>query len=121
MHASFVAFVVLGLLLVIVGGCLNWAWIRNAWFRSIHLLAIAVVATQTWLGVFCPLTTLEMWLRRQAGEAGYEGSFIQFWLQRLLYYDAPSWVFGLTYSVFGFLVLLAMIKFPPSFFRSKTD
>ena len=33
--------------------------------------AIAVVVAQSWLGVDCPLTTLESWLRAQAGAAGF--------------------------------------------------
>ena len=118
-HVVFVAFVVLGLLLIVAGGYLNWRWIRNSWFRAIHLLGIAIVVAQTWLGIVCPLTILEMWLRREAGAVGYEGSFIRHWLQALLYYDAPASVFVVAHSVFGILVLLAMIKFPPNFLRGN--
>ena len=119
-HVVFVAFVVFGLVLIVVGGYLNWSWIRNSWLRALHLLGIAVVVAQSWLGVICPLTTLEMWLRREAGGGGYEGSFIQYWLQKLLYYDASAWAFVVAYSVFGLLVILAMIKFPPNFLRRNT-
>ena len=57
--------------------------------------------------MICPLTSLELWLRSQAGGAHYQGSFIQHWLQRLLYYNAPDSAFLLAYSVFGVLVLLS--------------
>jgi len=113
LHALFVAFVVLGLLLVVVGGVLRWNWIRNPWFRLVHLTGIAVVVAQAWLGAVCPLTTLEMWLRQRAGAATYEGGFIQHWLWRLLYYSAPEWVFIAAYSLFGLLVLVAWYRFPP--------
>ena len=119
-HVLFVAFVVLGLLLIVTGGYLNWHWVRNSWFRGIHLFAIGVVVVQAWLGIICPLTTLEMWLRQEAGEVGYKGSFVAHWLHRLLYYDAPAWVFLLAYSAFGFLVLLAILKFPPNFFNRNS-
>ena len=115
LHVSFVAFVVIGLLLIIVGGVRRWSWIRNSWFRVIHLVGIGVVVAQAWLGIICPLTTLEMWLRQHSGQTHYDGSFIQYWLQRLLYYDVPMWTFAITYTVFGLLVALAWLRFPPKF------
>jgi hypothetical protein len=72
-----------------------------------------VVVAQAWLGVICPLTTLEMWLREKAGEATYAGSFVEHWLQDLLYYEAPPWVFVAAYSAFGLLVLATWWYFPP--------
>jgi len=65
----------------------------------------------------CPLTTLEMALRLRAGSGVYEGSFIQHWLQRLLYYEAPGWVFALAYTLFGLLVVIAWWYFPPTLRR----
>ena len=106
-HVLLVAFIVLGLVLILIGWLKHWAWVRNRRFRCLHLAAIGVVAAQVWVGMICPLTSLEMWLRSEAGETRYEGSFIQHWLQRLLYYNAPDWVFLLAYSVFGLLVLLS--------------
>ena len=115
-HVAFVGFVVLGLALIVAGGYLGWRWVTNSWFRALHLLGIGVVVAQAWLGVICPLTTLEVWLRREAGKLGYDGSFVEYWLQKILYYDAPGWVFVAVYTVFGLLVLIAMFKFPPNFF-----
>lgn len=113
-HVAIVVFVVGGLVLILLGNRLGWQWVNRRWFRYLHLLAIGVVVLQAWLGVLCPLTTLEMWLRAEAGEAGYTGSFVQHWLQRLLYYEAPPWVFIVAYSLFGLAVLLAWWKFPPA-------
>ena len=113
-HVAIVVFVVGGLLLILLGNRLGWPWVNRPWFRYLHLMAIGVVVLQAWLGVLCPLTTLEMWLRAEAGEAGYTGSFVQHWLQRLLYYEAPPWVFIAAYSLFGLAVLFAWWKFPPA-------
>ena len=113
LHTLFVIFVIAALLLTITGGLRHWRWVRNFWFRTVHLVCIAVVVAQSWLGLLCPLTTLEMWLRRQAGETAYDKSFIQYWLERLLYYDAPEWVFVLVYTIFGLLVVITWIRFPP--------
>ena len=104
LHVLLVGFVVFGLVLVIVGGVRNWSWIRNPWFRLIHLAAITFIVMQSWLGAICPLTTWEMALRSHAGGAPYSGSFIGYWLGRLLYYQAPPWVFVVSYTVFGLLV-----------------
>lgn len=104
-HVAFVCFVVFGLLLIYIGYFLGWGWVRNPWFRLLHLAAIAIVVLQAWGGVICPLTNWEMTLREQAGGATYAGSFIQHWLHELLYYTAPQWVFVLCYSLFGALVL----------------
>ena len=115
LHVSFVAFVVAGLLLTLLGGCLHWSWIRNPWFRIIHATGIGIVVVQSWLGVVCPLTSLEMWLRVQAGNGVYSGNFIQYWLQRLLYYEAPTWAFNMAYTLFGLLVVISWLWFPPHF------
>lgn len=113
LHVLFVAFVVLGLVLIYLGHFLAWRWVRNFWFRVSHLVAIAIVVLQSWLGLICPLTTWEMALRERAGDASYEGSFIQHWLQAILYYSAPEWVFILSYTVFGGLVLLSWFLIRP--------
>jgi hypothetical protein len=117
-HVLFAAFVVLGLMLIFAGRLLSWQWVRNPWFRLTHLLGIGVVVLQAWLGVICPLTIWEMGLRAKAGETIYEGSFIRHWLSELLYYQAPSWVFVVCYSVFGGLVLASWFLVRPRAFSA---
>jgi len=113
LHVAFVVFVVGGLLLICIGNLRHWAWVNSLRFRIAHLLAIGYVVAQAWLGAVCPLTHLEMWLRRRAGESGYSGSFIEYWLQRLLYFDAPPWVFIAVYTGFGMLVVASWYLYPP--------
>ena len=120
LHLAFVAFVVLGLALVLAGGMWHWRWVRNPWFRTIHLLAIVGVAGQTWLNIECPLTTLEMALRARAGTAVYSGSFIEYWLQSILYLRAPNWVFAVCYSVFALVVVLAWLWVRPRRFAARS-
>ena len=105
-HAAFVGFVVAGFILTLIGLWRGWNWVRNARFRGLHLAAILYVVIQSWLGIECPLTTLESALRVRAGEAAYRESFIQDWLHRLLYYEASSWVFVAVYTLFGAAVLV---------------
>ena len=113
LHLAFVAFVVIGQVLILIGWAAGWHWTRNWLFRVVHLSAISFVVLEAWCGVTCPLTVLEDWLLRGAGGAGYNTSFIGHWMQRLLYYSAPSWVFGIAYSVFAAIVALTFIIHPP--------
>ena len=113
LHVGVVLFVVGALVLVLVGNRRGWRWVNAWWFRLAHLAAIATVVAQAWAGVVCPLTTLEMWLRLRSGEAVYSGGFIAHWLGRLLYHDAPPWVFTAAYSAFALAVLLAWWRYPP--------
>jgi hypothetical protein len=119
LHVAVVAFVVGGLLLVVAGNLRGWRWVNARGFRLAHLGAILFVIAETWLGMVCPLTALETWLRAQAGAAGYGGGFIEHWLQRMLYYDVPWWVFAVGYSLFGLLVVAAWVRFPPESRRRK--
>jgi len=113
LHFAVVAFVVGGALAVLLGQGRGWRWVRAPLFRWAHLGAIGFVVLQAWLGAHCPLTVLESWLRWQARSAGYDTSFIEHWVQRLLYYEAPPWVFVLVYSLFGLGVLWLWWRFPP--------
>jgi hypothetical protein len=74
-HAAFVAFVV-------AGGLLVWRRPRLAW---IHLPCAAWGVYIEWSGGICPLTPLEQSLRRAAGAGGYEGGFIEHYLEPILY------------------------------------
>jgi hypothetical protein len=112
-HLVVVLFVVLGLPAIVIGNRLQWPWVNAPGWRMAHLLAIGVVALQAWLGHYCPLTYLETWLREQAGETGYQASFMQHWIEHLIYHHAPLWVFALTYTAFGLLVAWAWWRYPP--------
>ena len=120
-HALFVGFVVFGFGLILLGLGRCWLWVRGPVFRYAHLAAICVLVLQAWLGLECPLTTVESALRLRAGQAGYGTSFIQDWLYRLLYYRADSWVFTLLYSVFGAAVVLVWRIAPPVRQQSSPD
>ncbi|MGE0352482.1 MAG: DUF2784 domain-containing protein [Gemmatimonadales bacterium] len=74
-HLGFVVFVV-------IGGVLVLRWRRLMW---LHLPAAAWGALIEFAGWICPLTPLEIHLRRLAGEAGYHGGFIEHYLLPILY------------------------------------
>ena len=117
LHALFTAFVVFGLVLILVGKALRWAWVLNPWFRLAHLLSIGVVMVQSWFGVICPLTTLEMALRARAGDAVYTGLFLAHWIEQILYYRAPPWAFAVAYTLFAAAVVGSWYWVRPRPFR----
>jgi hypothetical protein len=112
-HVGIVAFVVLGALAIGMGGWRGWPWVRGLRWRLAHLLLMGFIALQAWLGALCPLTVWEQALRRHAGQTVYDESFIEHWLARLIFFDAPWWAFVFAYSAFAALVLLAWFKVPP--------
>lgn len=115
-HVLFVAFIVLGLLAIFLGKSMHWPWVRNPWFRAAHLLGIGYVVVQSWFGIMCPLTVWEKALRAKAGAVVYSGDFIQHWLSKLLFFEAPLWVFAAVYTLFGAAVLASWFWVRPRAF-----
>ncbi len=113
-HALYASFVVLGLGAILLGVALRWRWVRNFWFRIVHLAMIGIVVLESLVGMICPLTSLEDNLRQQAGgEAVYAGSFIGHWVHEALFVDVPAWVLNACYYAFGLAVLATLILAPP--------
>jgi polyferredoxin len=112
-HCAYVAFVVVGLVAILIGLAGRRRWARNLVFRMLHLLAIAVVAGEAVCGITCPLTTWEQRLRTLAGQASYQGDFLATWVHELLFYDAAPWVYTVCYAAFALVVLATFLVAPP--------
>ena len=92
-HLLFIVFVVFGAVLAL-------RWPRVV---PVHILAVVWGALLEFMGWICPLTPLENWARKQAGQAEYSGGFIEQYLTVIIYPD------GLTRSaqiILGVLVLV---------------
>lgn len=112
-HALLVAFIILGLGVIVAGAVRRWRWIRNPWFRLTHLVTITIVVLESWVGGICPLTEWESRLREAAGGVGYRQSFIADWLHEIMFYEISPAIFTALYTGFGLLVLLAWFLVPP--------
>lgn len=112
-HAAIVAFVVGGQVLVLVGGWRGWAVVRDLRLRLLHLGLVVYVAAQAWLERICPLTVWEQALRDRAGQPVHQGSFIEHWVGRLIFFEAPTWVFVAAYTAFALLVAASWRWVPP--------
>ncbi|HEX7926000.1 MAG TPA: DUF2784 domain-containing protein [bacterium] len=105
-HFLYAAFVVAGFLAIIVGGTAGWPWVRNRVFRWAHGLAMGFVGVEAVIGMACPLTVWEAQLRQRAGTSAEDGEFIARWASKLLFYNAPPWVFSAGYIALTLLVFV---------------
>ena len=74
-HLGFILFIIIGGLLAV-----RWPWL--AWA---HVPALAWAAGTVTIGFTCPLTSLELGLRRLAGEQGYDGGYVDHYLEDVIY------------------------------------
>ncbi len=117
-HLLIVLFAVFGEAAIIIGGFLNWKWIRKLIFRLTHLGLIIYVALEASLGILCPLTLWEHALRRAAGQkTDTDITFIGKLIRSLLFWDFPSELFTWLYIGFGAVVATSFILVPPRWKR----
>jgi polyferredoxin len=112
-HAAYVSFILFGMVAIVAGLALGQPWARNPWFRGVHLGMILIVVAEALCGIACPLTVWESRLRRAAGQESYPGDFLGYWAHRLIFFEAPPWVFTAIYIAFGMAVLLTFVLAPP--------
>ncbi|WP_031438231.1 DUF2784 domain-containing protein [Methylobacter tundripaludum] len=95
LHLLFIGFVIFGGLLAR----------RSPWIALAHIPAACWGAFIELTGGLCPLTVMEVGLRRIAGDAGYSGSFVEHYLLPVIY---PA---GLTRDIqFGLAGLVVLIN-----------
>ncbi|MEV6280065.1 DUF2784 domain-containing protein [Nocardia sp. NPDC051832] len=98
-HFAFVAYVV-------VGGFLAWRWPRTIW---LHLIAFGWGFGTILIGYDCPLTHVENWARREAGQEGLPPSgFIDHYLTGVIY---PDSAIGLVRAAVAVCVLVSWVGY----------
>ena len=102
-HFCLAAFIAFGFFLIPVGHQLGWHWIKNRNVRLLHLFLMGFITAETIVGLTCPLTLLENMFR----DIKYSSSFMSNWMAEILYWDLPSKVFVLLYSLcLGWVLIL---------------
>jgi len=113
-HLGWVIFIVFGLFVILLGGALRWRFIRNFWFRAIHLAMILAVVFEAIFGISCPLTIWEYELRTASGQQGAtDMPFVPRLIHRLMFFDFPEIVFTAAYCLLGIAVLISWPLIPP--------
>lgn len=108
-HFLYVLFVVGSVPVIWVGAWLKLQFVRNRWFRFLHLGAILFVVAESLMGVVCPLTVWENRLR----QVETDSSFIQHWLHQIMFYNVPEGVLTTVYILFAVLVAATFKWVPP--------
>jgi hypothetical protein len=112
-HALWVIFMVGGIVFTFA------AWFRKSlfeWarFRTAHLLGLLFTASMGIFGWNCPLTNLESALRSEGSKAAYPGSFLAYYLDKVVYWEiTQSTITALTIVLALFVVVTYLVR-PPS-------
>jgi hypothetical protein len=103
LHLAIILFNLFGLVAVPIGAVCGWRFVHVRWWRLLHLASLAVVALQAGLGRACILT---LWQARLEG-AEPPVPLIMRWVEGLIYWPLPLWVFSALYVlVFAYALLL---------------
>ena len=111
LHFLVVIFITVGFLLIPIGYYYYWSWIRNFKLRLFHFGLMFIVTFETLVGITCPLTSIENYLRG----INNSKSFISFWIEKIIYWDFPTSFFIFLYFVFLGWTLLMWKIYPPKF------
>ena len=120
LHLAYIAYVLGGLLVVLVGLIGKWEWVRNPWFRLTHLTAILIIVLELVFQTACPLTVWEMQLRGAAGQPVSEGTFVGRLMHHLIFAAVPGWVAEAVYIGFAVAIVITFILAPPRFRAQRT-
>ena len=107
-HLAIIAFNIFGLVAIPLGARAGWSFVRVRWWRVLHLVSLAAVAVQAVLGRACFLTLWQDDLERTRTET----PMIMRWVNSLIHWDLPLWVFTAAYVVV-FAYVLALYRWVP--------
>jgi len=118
-HVAYIAYVVVGQALIVLGAAFRRQWARNPWFRFTHLLAIGVVAVEEWYCWRCPLTVWEEQLRQMGGQSVTGETFMGRFLHDMMFVDDHLSMDAITMLHYAFAVLVAqaLVMYPPRMWR----
>jgi hypothetical protein len=109
-HVAIILFNLFGLIVVPLGALCGWRFVRVRWWRVLHLILLGTVALQAVAGRACILT---LWQDAVATGAPSPTPLIMGWVNRMIYWPLPVWVFAALYLlVFGYALALLWLV-PP--------
>ncbi|MGH6957711.1 MAG: DUF2784 domain-containing protein [Caulobacteraceae bacterium] len=109
LHLAVIGFNLFGLVAVPLGAWRGWRFVRVAWWRWPHLASMAAVAVQALAGRACILTLAQDALLGRAERTPMIAGFVD----RLIYWPLPLWVFAAAYAVLFAYAIALMVLVPP--------
>ncbi len=108
-HFAIIVFNVAGLALIPLGAWRRWRCVHGFGWRLLHLLSLAVVALQAVADRACFLT---IWQSQLSG-GGHSQPMIASWINHLIYWPLPLWVFAVIYTLVWLYTLVLWWRVPP--------
>jgi hypothetical protein len=116
-HLLVVLFNVFGMIVIPLGAWRGWVFVRVWWWRALHVAILMLVAVQGVLGRACFLSLWQSALQRWAGEGASDAPFVARFINRLLFWPLPLWVFAVLYVAVCVYVLVLWWLVPPILHR----
>ena len=110
LHFSIFLFMILSFILIPYGYYQNWEWVKNIYFRSIHLILMGIILIETILGFMCPLTILENFLR---ADKKIDNIFSKI-IHQIMYWDFTNYQFIILYLLSLSYIIFLWFSFRPS-------
>jgi hypothetical protein len=114
-HVGVILFNLFGLVAIPLGAWRRWGFVRVAWWRLLHVGALAAVAAQALLGRACFLT---LWQAALAGNNRQPAPLVTRWVDAVVFWPLPLWFFAALYTVVFACVLALLWLVPPRWRRS---
>ncbi len=110
-HFSIFLFIILSFILIPLGYHKKWKWVKNKYYRLIHLILMGIIFIETILGFMCPLTILENFLRN---DIEINNKITQI-IHQVMYWDLPTYQFIILYLLSLLYLIFLWFFFKPDF------
>lgn len=110
-HFCIFLFMILSFFLIPLGYYQKWEWVKNKYYRLIHLVLMGIIFIETILGFMCPLTILENFLRN---DIEINNKITQI-IHQIMYWDLPTYQFIILYLLSLLYLIFLWFFFKPDF------
>ncbi len=109
LHFCIFLFITLCCLLIPLGYKLKWNWVKIRKLRLLHVIMMGFITIETILGIVCPLTSLEIFLR----DENKVGNILNKIIHEIMYWDLPASYFIIIYVLCFLYLIFLWIYFKP--------
>ena len=110
-HFCIFLFMILSFFLIPLGYYQKWEWVKNKYYRLIHLVLMGIIVIETILGFMCPLTILENFLRN---DIEINNKITQI-IHQIMYWDLQTYQFIILYLLSLLYLIFLWFFFKPDF------